>query len=277
MKKTTELLTSSINDIRSNILNSLKRDWFLENYWGENEIKIVEIRKWLYSVEWKKKNITYYSDSNWDVILNIKFLAKNYYFQKANILAWYTEKKREDKIFEMYRIKWIEKNWEKVGAKLWEKLDKYSLEYYQAWKNINFFEDILWIKSLLISTEWGLSDLDIEALEIISRSWALRIKDLEQFKKQRQITDEIFKQTIALFQTKEDNLLLQQIWDERFERVNEWVTQKEIKDYYNKGYITEDLYNLALEKIKELESLETRKQTEIQKQIWEEKKAIRNL
>ncbi len=57
-------------------------------------------------------------------------------------------------------------------------------------------------------------------------------KKYRTIQKQGQITDEIFKQAIALYQTKENNLLLQQIWDERFERVNEWITQKEIEDYH---------------------------------------------
>ncbi len=277
MRNTTELLTSSMNDIRLNILGSLKKDWFLENYWGENEIEIIEIEKWLYSVEWKKKNITYYSDGNWDVILNIDFLARNYYFQKASILAWYKEIKKEDGIYEMYKIKWIEKNWNNINSKLWKKLDKYSIEYYQAWKNINFFEDILRIKSLLISSEWGLTSLDIEALEIFSKSWALRIKDLEQLKKQWQITEETFKKALALYQTKEDNLLLQQIWDKRFERVNEWITNEEIENYYKKGYISEDLYNLAKEILTGFQTLEERRESEIKTQIWENKKAIKDL
>ena len=57
----------------------------------------------------------------------------------------------------------------------------------------------------------------------------------------------------------------------------EGFTAEEIEDYHKKWYISENLYKLAMEKIEEFENLEDRKQKEIKKQLWENKKAIQDL
>ncbi len=225
----------------------------------------------------KTKNVWYFCDKKWKVFFNLKSIREIPNFQWAQIESWYWEKKNKKGENEMYRIKSIDLEWLfTYKPKLWEKIGKYSLEYFEAWKYISFAEDRLEIKSTILKskeknsyaispTRWVLLSnknayffVQSEEIVIWSHSWAIRTRDLIKFYQQWQLTD---KETLEKIKAKNiegeerekiiaetnerffwksvkllEKIVLEQIWDPKFARVNDDVTIEEINSYYWYGY-----------------------------------------
>ena len=259
----------------------LKENWYLDKFWWK--LKIVCINDNVFSVEWTSWNITYYIDGNGDRILSANNISKlssidNYYL-KLSI----KEKKDEQWVYHMYRI---DAQWNK------QEIDKYSEEYFNIWVDLSFLH---WRDFVLKVFEWDTkkTTLKIEdkLLEMMIKDTSIRLVDLLILQQKWNITKEQFINYSKQLQW----MLLSQIWDTRFWLLdnnstitinNKYgnfhldtskVTISEIEFLYKLKIISGNIYKLAMEKLEELESLEEMKQIEINKQIWEDKKAIRNL
>jgi len=150
-------------------LKDLLKNRLLNIWYDFSKVQITYLWDDVFAI-WYENRIWFFCNSEWNNYFNLKSLSINYFFEKASILAWYKEIKRKDGIYEMYKIKEINKKWDKIDTKLWEKLDKYSLENFQAWQNIDFFENLLLIKTICIA-DWNLESTNLKLLSILSKSW----------------------------------------------------------------------------------------------------------
>ena len=237
------------------VISDLKKRWMLSKY---PDLKVKHIWNWIVWTfrEWNIK--VYDKIINWevDVIFNIAGVRKAHYFKKALYLAWFNEIKDTNWIYNLYKRKDIDsKNWNPIP---WSKpLDKYSMEYFNAWNNIVFQEDKLGLETMKnADTSWNMHHFSEWQLEWYIESWVPRIKDLHTFLKQKQIDKKTFDKHFPSVQ----KLLLSQIWDTRFEALWDYVTEQEIKDYYEWGYIPKELARECYKKIKERDSLKQKKE-----------------
>ena len=179
-----------------------------------------------------------------------------HYFKKASFLAWYREVKDSKWIYNMYALKDINPiTWN--SAPQAKPIDIYSEEYFNIWKNIDFQEDKLSIESYkLEDISWKLNPVKDKLLSWLIGTKSIRIKDLYTFKKQWQINDIQFNKFLP--QVRE--LLLEQIWDTRFDALWDYVTEKEIKDYFKNWFISKELATKCYMKIKERDELRKKKE-----------------
>ncbi len=238
----------------------LKEKWLLESYWWW--VKINKITKNIYSVEWYTWNISYFIDKNWKTILSTVWIMKNYYFKTASILAGYTEVKQKDGTYKLYKIWSIDINTKKIKPE--KVVDKYSEEYFNAWMDIAFYSISM---SILLfhkeATDWGYTPQNKEWLDIDIDFKVLKIKDLYEYKEHWQITDKIYKELLPQVQA----LLLEQIWDRRFERVWRQITKEEIEFYKKENLISSELYELAIQQLAEVEKLRQQEAEEKKREV----------
>ncbi|EKE29685.1 MAG: hypothetical protein ACD_2C00121G0003 [uncultured bacterium (gcode 4)] len=239
-------------------LNALKLILIKKYKWLDRlkTYKLWKVSNSVYADSFDWINVTSFIDKKWETIFHVDPVRSAHYFKKALYLAWYKEIKDASWIYNLYLIKNIDtKTW---NAILWSKpLDKHSLEYFRAWHDIIFHEDKLWLETYKRpSLEWNLHKPQDWQLEWYIWSWALRIKDLHTLLMQKQIDRKIFDKFLPSLQ----KLLLTQIWDTRFEALWDYVTEQEIKDYYEGWYISKDLAMECYKKIKERDSIKQRKE-----------------
>ncbi|MDD5197470.1 MAG: hypothetical protein PHN60_01280 [Candidatus Gracilibacteria bacterium] len=147
----------------------------------------------------------------------------------------YTEKKVRDE-YVMYRLK---DN---------SKVDKYSVEYFNIFSNIDFR---LSLKGMDLVNIYNLTrEQTLKLIPIFIDSGAFRIKDLLSYLEKEQITQEDFAKYLPQLQ----KLLKSQCIDEgkKFERFGDPVTEEELKMYLEKGYIDKntarELYEILKKK-----------------------------
>ena len=192
---------------------------------NDSEAKVSKINDNLYSLEtdW---NINGYVNEEWKVIANPSIFSDYDNYNELLELTWYKEKK-DWKLYRMYRLK------------DWKEIDKYSLEYFQIWVDINFYEAYR-LSNLKINNRISSNQLK-KLLPSLIETWSFRIKDLTPFLKRKQISEEEFKKELP----KLVDLLKKQIIDIRFKKINDEVSEQEIKDYFENWYIGE-LYTKEL-------------------------------
>lgn len=252
---------SEINQVRSKIIEKLKVKWLFEWYWW---VVVNKIKDEVYSVEWDTWNISYFANKTWEVIISTVWVMNSYYFKTASILTWYFEIKWEDWTYRLYKIKEIDRDNNKIIPE--KEVDKYSEEYYNARMDIAFFGISMSTKLFLKkSTDWLYNELDNEWLWVALNTKVLKILDLYTFYNNKQITKELFDKYLSKLQS----LLLQQIADSRFERVKRQITKEELDFYLNENLISKELYDLAIQELKELEDL--KQQKEEKKKNWMKK------
>ena len=227
----------------------------ISKWYEKNDIEIRKIDNDLYAV-WNKKNIWFFCHENGKPIFNLKAVWEAHYFNKALFLAWYREIRDINWVYNLYSLNNI--NLSTWNPNFWAKpIDKYSLKYFQIWKDIIFHEDKLWLETMKITdTKWNLHKTWNWQLEWYIDSWVLRIKDVYALFKQKQIDKNTFDKHLPSLQ----KILLSQIWDTRFEALWDYVTEKEIKDYLEGGYISRELARECYKKIKERDSIKTKKE-----------------
>lgn len=184
------------------------------------KFKITPIRDNVYAVEWKKGNIDYFLNSEGWVIASpwASIELKNYEHLLKSL--WYVEKKAGDE-YVMYRLS---DN---------TKLDKYSVEYFNIFSDIYFWEALKYMEA---AQRYNLTEKQaLELLPTFIDSWAFRIKDLMFHLEKWQITKEEF----ATYLPKLQKLLKSQCVDERGVLEKAWVsvTEQELKMYLEGGYI----------------------------------------
>jgi len=259
----------------------LKEKWYLDKFWWK--LKLVCINDSIFSIEGTSWNITYYINETGNRILSINNIAKLSEFQVYCTKLGIKEEKDKQWIYHMYHIdgKWKE-----------QEIDKYSEEYFNIWVDLSFLH---WRDFVLKIFEWDAkkTTLKIEdkLLEMMIKDKSIRLIDLLILQQKWNITKEQFMNYNKQLQW----MLLEQIWDTRFWLLdnnstitinNKYgvfhidtskVTISEIEFLYKLKIISGNIYKLAMEKLEDLENLEEMKQIEINKQIWENKKEIREL
>jgi hypothetical protein len=254
MVKTQEIISQTELSEKM-VYDDLKKRGILNKY---PDTKVKHIWNWIVASyrEWNVK--VYDRVINWkiEVQFNLKTTREAHYFKKASYLAWYREVEDSKWIFQMYSIKDIDiKTWNPI--KWANPLDKFSLKYFKAWQDISFQEDKLGLETIKdVDTEWNFHSPTESQLKAYIETWTVRIKDVYTFLKQKQIDKNTFDKFLPSLQ----KLLLIQIWETRFEALWDYVTEQEIKDYYEWGYISKDLARECYKKIKERDSIKQKKE-----------------
>ncbi|MEF2175967.1 MAG: hypothetical protein V3575_05820 [Candidatus Absconditabacteria bacterium] len=183
-------------------------------------------------------------------------------FNIASMLAGYIETQEGNK--DMYKIERVKlQDGILKGELVGDPLQKDSLEYFQAWKDIVFYEIRLWITTILQFDKSMLQNGDPKKfLTLAAKSGALRLYDLQEFKKQGLIDEKLLSEIALLFNGVHNNLLLNQIADSRFDKIDEGFSPEEIQEYIEKEYISPQLGNLAIKMIQIVEKLNEQKEIE---------------
>lgn len=239
----------------------LEAEWILKKL---PNLKIHSIWNWVLCTEREDNIKVFYKYENWKIqpLFNLRSLRDDSNFKQAQIESNYMEIKGGNWVYDLYRINDLKtENW-KLIPNLWDKVDRHDIEYYNAWVNIAFSEDRLAIKQIRDTLEtpniirnwkkytnekWHYY-VDERLLPVFIKSKSIRLKDLASFRNNWQITDEVFQKYLPQVR----NLLLEQISDKRFDKVNDSVNADEIKMYHQNNLINDDLYLICCEKLKEL-------------------------
>lgn len=228
-----------------NLKKILKKENIIKDL---DNLKIKQIWKNIFLGE-RKGNITWYLKENSELIFVIQPIREAFFFNQGAYLAWYREIKDNNWVYKMYKMEDIIESTgnPKPNAK---ELDKYSMEYFQVWKDIIFYIDKLWIETFKKKTDkWKYFWMDLENLTALTKSGSLKIKDLEIYLKNKQVDQKTFDKVLKILQSQ----LLSQVWDIRFDRIKEEITRKELEDYFIKWYISVELYDKALKKLTDVE------------------------
>ncbi|MDD2487122.1 MAG: hypothetical protein PHS92_02035 [Candidatus Gracilibacteria bacterium] len=196
-----------------------------------------------------------YIDKNANEVLFIKKIRMLYEIPKAMALAGYREIEVNGKK-ELYQVEYIDS---RTGNPLngTHPVDRYSLDYFNAWKNTNFFSDRIFMLSskLKLSVEKVFPKIGYDELMISIRDHTIRINDVEEFLKNGQISLEVFNKVLPHLQ----DILVDQCGDFRFKQSYDSLINKKELDGYKKAKkigkhklpprISENLYRKCLETI----------------------------
>jgi len=297
-----KLISLEINKKLTNLIRErLKEKWYLKNYW---EVVVYRLKKDLnIFLSLKTWNIQAYLDDKWEIIFNITTLLENFdpdFFHKAQILSWYyfERKNNEDHLYELLynwkpvkdlpperllflvlQLKWKTNFPKNKWISKWKELDKFSYEYFQAWKDIAFFEIritiksfIEWIKYKVNKAEkwfWSRWDFLDWALELK----ALTIEDIEFFANHNMLAnDEKENEKLKMKYIKQIvKYLPEMAVEENYYKLWDQLTKEKLKKYLEKWYISKVQYENMLILFDGLEKVdkkvEDKKKTEEDKEI----------
>ena len=258
------------------------KEWFearwydIENIWVE---KLTEERYLIYDKE--KDHPIQILWADWEYWLSIdvrewmsKDILKRRYVYPA-ILVWY-KLEFEDwdlRIFESSARRKVGDDWELTKEIEWEKwreIDIFSAEFAEAWDKIDFASK----KSMLDLA----TDLEYSDVSFFNSRWFAKVRDIIRHKEL--IPDEKFEDELK---TAKENLL-DQIWDDRYNYLQDSVTRQELDAYFHwwtieyprwneiqipAWTISEELYELAIQELEEVEQARQEKLKEERKQLDE--------
>jgi len=191
-------------------------------------------------------NVNYFVNSKWEILFGLWNLRERPFLKnwKALEYAWYIEKK-EDWIYNMYKIEWWKEIWP---------IDINSPEYYNAWQDIIFYADFL---NKTVSLKFNDPETK-KWIEVLIEWWSFKFEDLELFKDEWLITQEIFDywlqemQKVIVAQCSDERLINMKLNKEQFrkkdwslpkwlEKLSIWgVKESDLMKYYSKWYIDKD-------------------------------------
>ncbi len=223
----------------------------------KTKLIIKQVDKGVFSVG-TTESVSFFCDEKGEAILKLISQREAYYFKQAGYLAWFREVKESDgKTLNLYHIRDIDN---KGNPLSWVKpIDKFSREYYQAFMDIDFYDDRLVLETFkkpdaveksTSESEKKFTKPDTQLLLSLATS-VMRIKDLVILKKQWQVTESDYKSALAILQKN----LLNTIGDYRFERVNQGVTRGELDLYLNDGLIDKALHSRAIQRLEQVEKI----------------------
>lgn len=231
--------SSQLDELKARLL---KENPHLKDY-PHLFLRQIDDNLFAFSYEWK--NIDYFVDENLKWVLNLKRIRKENYdlktedeWYKKSLLyiswqAWYIEIE-QNWVYNMYEVDDVDtETWK---FKLWKKVDIFTKEYYTAWEKIWFYYRLL---QLNVSIELPNKKIEEEKISRFIKDKVIRIKDLEGFKNQWQISEEMFKE----FLPKAKELLEWQIKDSRFWDIWKQITMEELKYYLDKNFITQSEFD----------------------------------
>lgn len=229
------------------IIEKLLKQEQNEDPW--EKIKVTFIKSNVYSIEWTSWNVSYYLDNEW-----LNLVSKS----RAMKLPWYTQKLeklwyKEEKIWKEYIMTRINDN---------SKVDKYSIEYYNIFVDLDFDFSLKYLDEAINSKNRLSRNQALELIPTFISAWSLKINELETFLNRWNITKEDFEKFLPKMRV----LLKEQTIDERWNMKKFWkeVTEGEIKEYFQKWYIDQnlakELYEIIKKRIKKSEQKEELKQ-----------------
>ncbi|MDD4151875.1 MAG: hypothetical protein PHR68_04635 [Candidatus Gracilibacteria bacterium] len=261
-------LQNKEEDILKNILiNSAENEIDLEIY-KKSTIKKVKDGVFLFSID--GKNIINYKNNDGEILFNLKYIRDISKLNNKIVdeLVGYKEVKNEEGIYDIYKIVGKDKNGNILLDN--EKIDIFTEKYYEIFVNKDFFSQYVnnkisdtFIESYKERINKGQNVNKInapnysdETLNDLFDLGVIRIKNIENYYKNNQITKEQFEIYFKKFQ----NILIKQIFDYRFEKVNDIVTKEEIEEYKKNNYIDENLYKECIKLIKERDEIKQEKE-----------------
>lgn len=215
-----------------------------------------------------------------DIIDNVEQIIKSNMIDNnvINEFTWY-KIVEENWWLSIYKLKkriwwWYETDKKTRKHILWEKLDPQSKEYKSTLDYMKFLATYQFFWQTLGS---GSPDLfwvlDQKWLNSIIQSWAFRIKDSYILSKQWYINDDLFNKNLPILKDK----LWLQIFDDRFDKIEDPVTVEEIEFYLWKEYITRQTWEEYIQAIKERDENLRQKEMEIKKEIEKKQKELKSL
>jgi hypothetical protein len=214
--------------------------------------KIVKIADWIYSYSKDWKNIMNYKWKDWRVLFwNLQDNRDMPFFNPICSGMWLVEKDN-NWVFEIFKLEsWI--SWKQYERKI----DKYSLEYFKIWKDIDFYSSHALVEAGKMNKyriDKVRDMLDI-FLENWIKGWYIRIKDLIFFLKPAELKEEKYIKAIK----KLWEILPQQCLDIRFDKISDSITSNpktwkwELEIYLKEGYITKEIYDKCIINLKRKE------------------------
>lgn len=232
------------------VLELVKKVWLktsFENNRFSQWVNINKIQDWVFSVVSNKTwNVNYFVNEKWKIIFWVFTIKEEFFISnwKAFEEAWYIEKQENWK-YNMYQIS---ENWIK-----WP-IDINSPEYYKAWTDIIFYNDLLLkfieLKNSIKNTK--------EELHIFIEWWSFKFEDLELFRAKWMIDDETFAYWLweirkVLVSQCDDQRLITLTW---FKGESLWIKESDLKTYLEKWYIdkklAEECYKVLPKEMKDL-------------------------
>lgn len=213
------------------------------------EIKIIEIKSWIYWVEFDTWNVAYYLDNEWWNLVSPS---------RAHKLPWYTQKL--EKLWYKEEKKWKEYIMTRISDNL--KVDKYSVERYNVFVDIDFDFSLNYLDEAINSKNRLSRSQALELLPTFISAWSLTIWELELFMERWSITKDDFEK----FLPKMRELLKEQTIDERWNMKKFWkeIKEEDIKEYFQKWYIEQKQARELYEIIKKRDQ-KSEKKEEIKK------------
>lgn len=214
------------------------KDWFDEVY--DKWVYVKKVQEWVFTVvpndTW---NVNFFVNEKWKIIFWLYNTSKRPFIANWKALeeAWYLEK-RENWKDNLYKLT---PNWYK-----WP-IDINSPEYYKAWNDIIFYDDVY---SKFLELKHSVKN-DKEDIRIYAEEWSFKFEDLELFRAKWMIDDETFAYWIweirkVLVSQCSDTRLITLTW---FKWESLWIKESDLKTYKQKWYIDD---KLALECFKVL-------------------------
>ncbi|MDD4151586.1 MAG: hypothetical protein PHR68_03150, partial [Candidatus Gracilibacteria bacterium] len=206
--------------------------------------KITFIKDNVYSVEGKRGNINYYLNSEGEGIVSPgRAMKLPGYSEKLEKLGY-----KEEKVGTEYVMTKLSDN---------SKVDKYSIEYYNIFVDLDFDFSLKYIDEAINSKKRLSRNQALELIPTFISAGSLKINELENFLNRGSITKEDFNN----FLSKMIPLLKEQTIDERgnMKKFSKEITEEEIKDYFTKGYINKNQAVELYEIIKKREKKEKNK------------------
>lgn len=214
--------------------------------WNKEDIKIKYVSDWVFAFMNKQTgNVNYYVDSNWNIIFWLISTRERRYVEGWEVFnhLWIMEKS-ENNIYNMYRIVG---SWENGNILNWP-IKPESEEYYKIWLDVIFCADIY---DKLYMLKFHKKE-DKEWLELLIKHWSYKFEDLELFKKEGLIRDDLFQFWILELR----KIIISQCSDKRLIHYGIWIKESDIKTYLEKWYIDRELakkcYQVLSKEMKDL-------------------------
>ena len=245
MNNNRELLTSYekernyLEQTKTKVIDFLKKGWYYKSYEKSWWIELKPI-KWtnVIAVCGKWEGPSFYIDKdylkNWKIILSLWWIESFSVIDwkegddmsdwLAMIEAWYIEKKVWDKrkLFPIKKII-INKRLNEKEYILWEPLDPFSKEFFEARMKIRFYAMILWKLDIILKNKRPNLDL----LELAIKSGAIKPEDLIFMKYRKLIDDKEFNKYSKMVLKRMKKL----IFDKKLDEYTKWYkfTADELK------------------------------------------------
>jgi hypothetical protein len=247
LKENIDPLTQEIEEVRKNKLNI---KWLSpDTYERIKNAKITKLADniYTYSTDWWL-NIKSYSKKNWEWYFWLQHERELPFFENICWITWVVEK-NNNWVYEMYKKEW----WNKNSPNL-RKIDIYSMEYFEIWRDINFYNE----HSLLEAWKRGeekkttVRNYINEFIEDWIEIWNMRIKDLLSYMKKWEKEVEPYKTALK----KLEQILPQQCLDVRFDKIWDPITTDpknnnwELETYLKEWFISKDIYDKCIQNLK---------------------------